>query len=399
MELLILGGIIWFVIWLIKSSAEKDDVSSAVGSINQRFQAHAEVGMRTIQGESYPVFNIEVRGALSVPRDGYECSFFLHIFDITDGKAKPVFCAIDQLQDLISTCFEYRSDPQRIPYSETVVSEWLTVCSIPIDSLTFARKGIRKLRFSLDLVCAKNPPIYVLGHLLDGKSGSLFAHATTDKSYSVEELGYEDQRENHHRIEEMTIRLAMAVSAVDGHMAVQEGEVVRDWLVKRVGAIDDDEQKKEEKRRYNGYVEQAHKDASSDQISMNHIVAEINAKANTPQKYDALELCLHVAGADGTAEDSELDLIRDLARKLSINYDRLRSMEEKILPVSIHANKSNTDELLGISSAMSPAAVRKHLNKEYRKWNNRQSSKDPDVRKQAIEMLKLIAETRQKYVG
>jgi predicted ArsR family transcriptional regulator len=41
--------------------------------------------------------------------------------------------------------------------------------------------------------------------------------------------------------------------------------------------------------------------------------------------------------------------------------------------------------------------VRRHLNKEYSKWNSRVTNADPGIQSQADQMLKLIAETRSQY--
>jgi preprotein translocase subunit Sec63 len=55
------------------------------------------------------------------------------------------------------------------------------------------------------------------------------------------------------------------------------------------------------------------------------------------------------------------------------------------------------ETILGISSDMSKEKVRKHLNKEYSKWNSRVTNADPDIQSQADQMLKLIAEARSQY--
>ena len=261
-----------------------------------------------------------------------------------------------------------------------------------------AREGKRKLEFRLDVVSATQPPVYLLGRAVDLKDG-IYCSTKQRLTHEFAEPGYDDHRENHQRIEELTIKLAMAVSAVDGAMDEQEGAVIREWLHKRVAGIENEERRNEEKQRYNGYVQSAYEAAKANQISLELVAAEICDLAGSAEKYDALELCLHVAGADNTAEQSELDLIRSLARQLDVNYERLRSMEEKILPIAIHATEGNVDEMLGITPAMSTGDIRKHLNREYRKWNDRQSSNDPDVREQAIEMLRLIAESRRRHVG
>ena len=63
--------------------------------------------------------------------------------------------------------------------------------------------------------------------------------------------------------------------------------------------------------------------------------------------------------------------------------------------VNIYINKH--EKMLGITSDMSNDEIKKHLRKEYTKWNSRVSNSDPAIREQAEEMIKIISELRTKY--
>jgi hypothetical protein len=84
---------------------------------------------------------------------------------------------------------------------------------------------------------------------------------------------------------------------------------------------------------------------------------------------------------------------------MEVSLERLRSMEEKILPVSMHVGDADDEGLLGLKSTMSAQEVRKHLNREYRKWNSLAGHSDPKKRDQAREMLARIAAARRKHVA
>ena len=71
---------------------------------------------------------------------------------------------------------------------------------------------------------------------------------------------------------------------------------------------------------------------------------------------------------------------------------------EKVLPVDMHEAR-DVETILGITADMSKERVRKHLNKEYSKWNSRVTNADPDIQTQADQMLKLIAETKSQYTA
>ncbi|UCE47276.1 MAG: hypothetical protein JSW47_16935, partial [Phycisphaerales bacterium] len=97
-----------------------------------------------------------------------------------------------------------------------------------------------------------------------------------------------------------------------------------------------------------------------------------------------------------TAE--EMAMLRSLADMLEVDAAKFRAMVDKILPVEIH-EVMDIDEILGITSDMSSEKTRRHLNKEYSKWNSRVTSANPDVQSKADQMLKLIAEARGRYVA
>jgi hypothetical protein len=48
---------------------------------------------------------------------------------------------------------------------------------------------------------------------------------------------------------------------------------------------------------------------------------------------------------------------------------------------------------------MNKEETRQQLNREYAKWSSRVISSDPSIRRQADEMLNLIANARTQYVG
>ena len=55
--------------------------------------------------------------------------------------------------------------------------------------------------------------------------------------------------------------------------------------------------------------------------------------------------------------------------------------------------------ILGIRAGMSEGEIRRILLAEYRKWNSRVTNPDPDIRKRAEEMLRLIGGVRQQLLG
>ena len=87
-----------------------------------------------------------------------------------------------------------------------------------------------------------------------------------------------------------------------------------------------------------------------------------------------------------------------MADWLEIGRARLRAMVEKVLPVHMHQTQ-DAEMVLGVTDEMSREQARQQLNREYAKWSSRVISSDPSIRKQADQMLTLIADARVQYVG
>ena len=93
-----------------------------------------------------------------------------------------------------------------------------------------------------------------------------------------------------------------------------------------------------------------------------------------------------------------MTLLRNLASWLNADAERFRTMMHKILPVNIH-DCEDAEAVLGVTANMDNEQTRQRLNTEYRKWNARVTSSDPEVQAQADHMLRFIAEARVEYVA
>lgn len=344
-------------------------------------------------------YQLKMRGKISAPYAGFPYKVIVHLLDVTDGEEKPVLCAIDQLQEAKTIAFEFSTEPLKLPYEESVMAEWVPVVTVPRDVLTMARSGTRRLRFRLDIVNATKPPFFAAGVLIHSPEGSILNTASRTTDVVMSEVGYEDVKDNRRMLDGVVLKLAMAVSASDGSMDQSEGDVIRQWLTKQIAHIANDDNQAKEKGRLNGQVADAYKAAENGQLNIPKLCETVKKVGTTGDCYDIVELCLHVAAADGEAQGAELQMVRRIAKLLGVSLDRLRAMEEKIVPISMHIIEQDAESLLGITSEMSSEEIRKQLNREYRKWNSRSAHKDASVRQQASQMLKIIAKCRRKYVA
>jgi len=183
------------------------------------------------------------------------------------------------------------------------------------------------------------------------------------------------------------IKLAVMACACDGEIRPDENSLLQEWIDGKSA----DCRPKLQETMINAFKQL---DTESG-IPIKQVCDDLANNAPVATKYDAIELCLRIAQLDGVGSDEDMRFLMSVGRWLDLDYDRFREMRDKILPISIHVT-SDTDTLLGIHAEMTPQEIRKHLLKEYQRWNQLMTHKDRTKREQAKEMLEIIAEKRSE---
>ena len=333
----------------------------------------------------YDAFSIEICGSIHAPNDNCDTTLQISIMDVTDGaaNAKAVQSRLPQwsLQNGPDpSAFSFNARLGKLPNKITTLSDWTSITQIRFDWLMFPRKGKRQLQFTTSIMSAEN------NQQLDRAQ----CEFTCENPF----FGYIDLLENGERTNILAVALAFAVSAADNELYDCEIELIKNWARDNVlenSASDTDERKLDKALEKTIAFFRA-----GNNIDTYKICDEIVTIAPVAQRYDILELCLYVAQSKGSVTAEELTLLKNMAEWLGVDSEKFRIMMEKVLPVDMHQVK-NVEIILGITSDMSKERVRKHLNKEYSKWNSRVTNTDPDIQNQADEMLKLIAEARSQY--
>jgi uncharacterized tellurite resistance protein B-like protein len=339
------------------------------------------------QNNNEDAFNVEICGSIhtrSEEPDSVCANLRISILDITDGiaNASPVQTRTKN-QTALNTAFSYDTDLGKLPHQVTTLSDWTVVARIPFYWLIFARKGQRKLQFEITVVTAD--------------SGQELAGARTFFTHENQMPGYIDIHENIERTKTLTVALAFTVGAADGKLYDSEIKIIKDWA--RENLLESSEQVSEKDRRK---LDKALNVTiaffrEGNKLNTYQICREAAEIAPIAHRYDILDLCLHVAQANSSVSSKEITLLKEIAEWLDIDADRFRLMMEKFLPIDMYEIK-DIDTILGITSDMSNEKARKHLNKEYSKWNSRVTNSDPHIQSQADQMLRLIAEARCQYI-
>ncbi len=330
------------------------------------------------------VFSVEICGSIHAPADMHYATVQISITDITDGiaGARPVHSRIPNRQIQDSPAFVYNNDLGRLPNRITTLSDWTAVAALPLDRLIFPRKGKTMLQFNISV--------------LSRESGEELAHGICTFPYENLSIGYINQQENTRCTKTLAVALAFAVAAADGKLYDCEIEVITNWVK------DNFDTSKEPNKTSRKIKKALNKTIrffrNGNQLDTRKICKEIVEIAHPAERYDILGLCLRVVQAKGFATAEELTFLKNLANGLEVDAERFRTMMEKILPVNMH-RLEDMEVVLGVTPNMSREQTRRHLNKEYRKWNARVTSFDSQIQSQADYMLKIIAEARSKYTG
>ena len=345
------------------------------------FQTYVFSELKNFGDISMEVFTVEMQGSITAPMNNCPILKTITLFDITKGEddQQPVLCSLDNLQYQDTVAF-FSSSMDTLPFIMSLIPNWQSLLSVPIETLTFPARGERILLFTVSMTAL---------------NGTVLATSQFKISYMNTRPGYIDSMKSRLRAAELAVKLAVSVSAVDGSFAGTEGGVVQEWIKKRI-ASSAESHREQVKEKLNRAVEVAmNASASADPDDMIHLCNDLIEMTPIPaasmgDKYDILELCLKVASADGIAMDVELDLVNSLADSLGVDHGRFRTMTEKILPVNIHETE-DVNKILGIDPSWSREEKRKHLRKENRKWRALATHSDPEKQKQASQMQELIS--------
>ena len=281
-----------------------------------------------------------------------------------------------------SPVFCYNTDLGKLPNEITTLSDWTTVAQLNSDWLIFPHKGQRNLQFTVSV--------------LSRNSGEELANAQCTFIHENAEFGYIDIQENIQRTKYLTVALAFAVSAADKKLYNCETELIKNW-------VRDNLESSSSSHKARDNLDKALNKTiaffrNGNHLNIQKICKEIVDIAPLADRYDILELCLYVAQAKGFAAAEELSLLNNLATLLEVDLDRFREMTERILPVNMHKVK-DMEVILGVSPDMNKENTRQYLNKQFCKWNSRVTNSNHEIQDQAEQMLKLIAEARNQYIG
>jgi len=333
------------------------------------------------------VFNVDICGSIHTSITACQAALKVSVLDVTDEFPMAVQTQVRQGTGAggpVLSPFYHKADLGKLPHQVTILSDWTSVAQLRLDKLLFPRRGGRTLQFDTSVLSAE--------------TGQELALARCRFVYENPDFGFMDLQENSERTKVLAVALAFAVSAADGDLHDWEIDLIKNWA--RDNILDSPEEASDQDipRLDKALNKTIAFFRAGNRLDGCGICRELLGIAPIAQRYDILELCLYVARASGTVAAEELAILKDLATWLEVDPERFRVMMQKVLPIDMHQVK-DIQTVLGITLDMDKEKVRRHLNKEYSKWNSRVTNSDPAIQGQADQMLRLIAEARSQYTS
>jgi tellurite resistance protein len=234
--------------------------------------------------------------------------------------------------------------------------------------------------------------------MLLSQSGLICADITKF-STNITEAGYKEENENKKEAQSLSIQVAMGLAFSDGSFDAAESKVIKEWAKRNIDSYPESDQVTL-KASFNDAFTVSYNKGKNGLIDLSAVTARLSEIGDKKSKYDALELCHAVMGADGEIAATEMQFIDKIAKELDISSEVLQSMKDSVIvDVGSSINDSaSVEAVLGIDSSWDEDNIKTHLRKEFQKWNNRLNTLPAGkARDNAQAMLDSIAEARKRY--
>ena len=348
------------------------------------FNCRARIG-RQADGDTWrSVLVVDICGTIQAPEEGHGVDVRVELSDVTDSESEPLPILDRPKHGPLdgSAHFTHQCDMGRLCRRTTVLQDWTAVAQIAPQWFVLPRRGQRRLKYRVAIVSRE--------------TGERLASATCLGTHENTETGYLDVEDDIQRTRTLAVGLAFSVGAANGVLLDPEVNVIAAWVKTNFGSAGASDGARLELDR--ALQKTAAFFRRGGTLNLPQICREVVEIAPLVGRLDILDLCLRVAAAKGQVSTAEFKLLKDLSEWLGIDRNRLRAMVEKILPVEMHQTK-DAEMILGVTSDMSREEARHQLNREYAKWSSRVISSDPAIRRQADQMIRLIADARVEYVS
>lgn len=380
MEILVLIGIYMLFKFFITNASSSSNYNSNVSNRTSEPALKLTVDLidEIIEGKTVKFFRFKIKGILK--NKTKRIRIIIGAFDVTEGRQN-VFNTFSDLQLPDSDYFCYMTEWINMNFDNAYFPEEVVLTELPVESFVFPKKGRRSIEFIVEIEDSVFDVVNTSRYQLD---------------YYNNEMGYVDFRDDLIIAENAIVKMALMVAGSDQTFQQVEVDVIKAF----VNDLSDDGGQPSAPRLKelndiirNTIINHKNLNFKNEIASLSTVIKD---KANNRLKHMAIEFFLKLVSVDGKYSKEEQELIELISKNIDYDADRIRALKDKIISVSIHDDLTDTTSLLGINESMSDEEKKKHLREEYKKWNQRVTHSDPNIREQASQMLELISQERAK---
>lgn len=410
MIFLIVVAVFVIIIWVILSSAEEassgnDAKEGYTPNKEIRIQDAAcmEVRVREVTVDGLAAKQIEVKGPFPFEAYGETVGFIVSVFDCTDDKLHPVLSVLEAFQEPYTIAYDSRVKVGDVSPG-TGLHPWAPIGAFIPEIMVGPYGGYRQFVAVVRLVDVHAAVIIRNGSVVEGRHG-IFWTGKARFSCSLGENGYVKLEEKRRRLQSAIVRIAAAVAMTDGVIDSEEIQVVQKKIeqwIERAELSYDGLTETQRKRSYKGIAKRALNEAVTNQIDTDALLNRLRHHGDQRLWYEVLELCFDVMAADGVADLDELRILRKIGDASGIDAKEIAKLRDrKIVDLEIKNQvKTPIEELLGIDANWDQAKIKRHLQKEYQKWNGRLNTvSEGKARQNAQSMLNMIGEAYKDYAS
>lgn len=388
------------------------DGSNIADNLKEEFYQMGPLEVRTekarepLGDKEYDVERIELRGFINQTETPHNLQCVISLFDITHEKGekkkfdKPILTNVNELMEPDSRAFQLKLSLGNVG-AMNGYTKWVPIQRIFPDSLVGAKRGKRKIRGIVRLIPDTDEDLRSIYAGLQDSDRLNTAFAGFEFEAKLNEVGYDELKENFFKIRSYFVQFAVLMAFSDGELDASEGNIIKKWIANQVDIETDEERKTKLKTILNETLKKAYANAKAGKIVMEKLINEFKKVTTEGNSLAMLEFLFEVIGADGKIDDAEMKTVNSIANKLGVSVDTIKSMTDKtFLDIGDQGmdQGESAENILGITDDMSKDEIKKLLNKQFRQWNGRiQSLEDGDEKDKAQVMLNIIADAKKKY--
>ena len=315
-----------------------------------------------------PSFEINIKGALKNRED--QVFYTIKMLDFTNAVEHRIQSEIGQLNE-DETEVTIKSPPISMS-KQTVLNEWTKVITIPAEKIKLGRAGQRNIQFKVQV-------------------NDLPATAICSLHYVQPDKGFLDIEE---RLEDIYASIFYMACGLRSYLqdAKAMKNTVREWLMS-TGEVYPTEKQARLADTYQRII------MDDDQLmgwedACEHYSIAIRKYADHTIRQQMIQLFFQLleTAPKSISELDRLEILFTLCKSTGSDMGQFCRMAERAFPDSYP--QLDSDKQLGIHPDMGAKEVNQRLRDEYKTWNSRATHANKKIRKQAEQMLELIAAKR-----